>query len=1345
MISAYRPKSIILLAHRNACAPRASVINESLIYLSYHNIDLAYAFQLSTLLIRYYRNVWLDRFEIDLTEDWRAKTMEARTRATGVIVVVSDEYLRSPYCRAEFETFQQRGILVTAVIPRDFSTELIADFSFSDWIDFRRWFDDPSDLSVENLLSQVPQSEAVAKTGERLEYLRGFIQDCVLALSKMPTSWASLRNADADGASELRPRMIQPSMLTDWDFKGEKGGHSIPIENLLAWSQEQPQFVICGETGSGKSYFARLLALQQALAALRDENEPAPIWLDLARWDGSQRNLSAFIESQWSLLTYWQHWLDQHQTFIVLDNWRDFALSHPAQVAELTNWIDSSPGQQFVVLSDMNAPTTPNLPALRISGINAQRAQSFASGWLTLEQQNSFRGILKQKSAYIENCHLDHLSIGVELLTADRALAFNQWHENPMSALITLRSQQEPTAAGGLDNRQLLVGLQQLAWSMMLQDKHRFLTRDSALSQSIDPRVIDRALDLGLMDESGKNLRFHCEIFQLHLAAEGLKRDGLNKYLTRPEFSAEGERIPRKWDKLTLLLVDSLAEESRLKVIDQIAEVDPFIAAACLTRHPELSGSFQEALITKLAQLCAQNPAAQSGFRGAIADLPNADLTAELLIAQLSRFNNSQQLWLWQEIRALPLELPLDFIQLVSEVDRAAPAAISQELTPFGLSRSLAYLVKLTANQDQLIRRNAVWMLGEIKYLPTAILLLSYLEEGESSDHDEVVLALMKYAYSDLLVRVLRWSQDQPQHRPAVIRALAERKRLVTSRLLALADARRLTLQPEFYDLVVNTAEEDIAIGLAQLAEGSVDLPESIETAIHSKRNAAELRARLATSIKHWPSRQGIEQLIPIIGRVLSDPPESTIVAGSNIEALLYGQPLFDKVKAQAERETSEGLPDTVLAQLGHHDGEQRLGALYSLADYPAELALPPLLEAAQDEDKRVRLAAYEVLTRFENAEAAQKAVFAALADSDSAIVEAVMELLKSMPSLECSALIDLLDSENPNAVAAAIDLLGHARHRPAADYLRELVSDERVPAYRGKTVGQLARQALSAIDASLMDGERGAYAPGSQAGMPGGGEAHEFSDEEKILRTLTVLRDDDWGRTQKAAKFLRKFARHLRGTDNPAILQLLCSALKDANWSVRWASAEALAMLNDPAAIPPLSACLDDSSWIVQVAVVRALVELGAAGLTARLTPLLQSSRKAVREATAEALGEMGDAGAVDALGETLRRDADEFVRFAALRSLHQLNPSGARPHLELALSDSSVHLRWFALQQLTSHMNETDLPILKQLLDDHDKPSWENESMHDLAILALQRIGTNESRALLDAVSVAEKRTSP
>jgi len=1311
-----------------------------LIYLSYHNIDSAHAFQLVTLLLRYYRNVWLDRFEIDLTEDWSAKIRQLRPRATGVIALATDDYLESPYCRAEFEHFESRGIAVTAVIPRDFSTEMIADFTFSDWIDFRRWFDDPTDLSVENLLSQIPQSEAVEKTGERLDYLRGFIQELELALAKMPTSWASLRNSAGAGAGDIRPRMYQPNM--PWDFTVKKAGSTMPIDNLLTHAQAEPQFILRGEAGSGKTYFARLLALQQAHAAMRDKDEAVPVWLDLALWDTRHQDFGAFVESQWPLLTHWQHWLDQQQTFLILDNWSDFASGHPARVSAISQWIDASPGHRIVVLASATASVLPKLPVIQIAGLNSALAQSFSSGYLTLDQQNSFRQLLKQKGALIENGRIDSLAIGVELLSADRALAFNQWHRDPLPALIALRSQQWPTASGGLDDKDVLTGLQRLAWSMMLQDKHRFLPRASTLGQSIDPRVIDRAQEIGLIEQCGAILRFQSESIQRSLAVEALKKDGLNKYLTRPEFAAGRGRIPTKWDQLTHVLVSGLSEDSRLQVIDQIADIDPFLAAHCLRRHPELSSEFQETLIKKLVQLCAQNPAAQEAFRDAINALPNAAQTAEMLVGQLARYGNAQQLWLWREIRALPLELPLDFIQLVEALDQASGAHITDRLGPYGLSLALAYLVKLSGQQDRQRRRNAIWLLGEIKYLPAAILLLDDLENGDRADQSELVLALMKFAYSDLLVRVLRWSQDQPGHRAAVITALAKRKRRVTSRLLALADARRLTLGPGFYDVVVDSDEIDIAIGLAQIAAQSVDLPEEVETAIHSKSNAEELRNRIAQSIKHLPNPQGFQQLLQAISAVLSDPPESMIVAGSNIEALVYGRPLFNDVRSQAEAAPGSALPAPVRNQLSDADWQQRCHALAQLKDYAASDALPPLLEAAHDEDGRIRLAAYESLAHFENEVSARKAVAAALADPDYKIVDAVANLLKTMPSLDSDALVDLLDSDNATTVAAAIDILGGARHQPAAAALGALLDDGRRAAYRGVTIGQLARDALRAIESSAKDGGRYRMAPAASSDSAVGSASTAFSDEEKIIRTIAVLRDDDWGRTQRAAKFLRKFARHLRGKENPQVLNLLCDSLRDANWSVRWAAAEALAVLRNRAAISALSARLDDPSWIVQVAVLRALVELDAKGLAARIVPLLQSARKAVREAAAEALGEMGDPTAIPPLAERLKADDDEFVRFAALRAIHQIEPGSARPQLELALSDSSFHLRCFAMRKLAPLMNETDLPILKQLLNDCDKPSWEDESLHELAVQTLQRIDSDASRALLEAVGPAEKR---
>ena len=398
--------------------------------------------------------------------------------------------------------------------------------------------------------------------------------------------------------------------------------------------------------------------------------------------------------------------------------------------------------------------------------------------------------------------------------------------------------------------------------------------------------------------------------------------------------------------------------------------------------------------------------------------------------------------------------------------------------------------------------------------------------------------------------------------------------------------------------------EVDIGLGLAQLAAQHIELPQALKRALARKTNAADLQARIADAIEQPPNREAFARLLNDVKQVLRDPPESTIIAGSNLEALLYGQPLFDQ-------ENSQAAPAA-----------------------PPASAPPPLNGGPP----------------------------------------------------------------KPEPIAAP------ASTKPPSN------DAEPAPADRG---------ASTVIPPS----------------------APAYSDAEKIKRTLAVLRADDWGRTQKAAQFLRKFAKHLRGRDNLYIMRLLGEALSDEDWSVRWAVAEALAALGNRAAIPQLENCLADSSWIVQVAGIRALVELDARDALPKLLPLLQKPQTALREAAAEACGALGDAQAIAALSQVLQRDADDFVRFAALKSICQLDAAQARPWLELALSDGYLDLRLYALRQLAPQLGESDLPILKQLLQDASKPTWEKESPRDLAIQALRRINSPRSRALLAAQEIAEE----
>lgn len=1185
---------------------RSFIINDKLIFVSYHNIDIQYVFQLSTLLIRYYRNIWLDRFEISPIEDWDERISHARGRASGAVVIVSDDYLQSDYCRSEYEYFQNQDIPITAVIPRDFSTDMISGFTFDDWIDFRRWFSAPNDHSVENLLARIPQSESVQQTGERLDYLRNFIQTLELQLSRMPTSRASLHGSRGQDSPSLRPRAYQSSLLRRWDFSNPKPKAALDVEDLLSWAKEQPQFILRGQIGSGKTTFARLLALEAAHAAMRDASAPLPIWLDLMKWEERYDSAETYIESQWGLVSYWKHWLENKQAWFVLDDWNDLAALHPDHAIELVDWIAANRQHRFILLSTDATSADPGLPILQITPMSGQLALNFSSSFLTLEQQSAFRQIIRNHQSRIENNHVDYLSIGIELLIYDKRLAVSEWHKNPLPALLSWRHRQMQRTAGAAPERgKLLKGLQTLAGHMMYG---RFIPRGDA-GEMIDAQVIDSALDIGLLSEVGSRLRFESEMFQWHLAADCLKQDGLDKYLVQPEFTASGGRIPQKWDNPAHTLVDTAAEENRLRIINQIAETDPFLANMCLQRHPDLYDPIQEALVAKLVEFSAQNPASHPAFRAALHAIPNPHKTVEALAGQLACFEDESRLWLWHELLALPIHLPAEFVNSVANIHRESSPAAADLLSDVSLPLSAAYLVKLSRQPNEPIRSNAIWLLGEIQYPPAAIFLLDGLEGGQADHPDEIVRALMKCANSGIFAGLLRWLQDHPAHTGQVTAAMNQRRHYVSGRLLSMAHEGRLTLNPQMADIMANNDEAEIAIGTALIASQFIDLPESLNQAIAAKDNADQLQRQVAAGIRHLPDREGFQQLLDDIAQVIQAPPET--IARSDSSSETQTVPTFSDdcaVDPQfAPAPLAEDTPAKPLEQ--PHDGSR---------------------SPAMDEDP--------------------------------------------------------LDDDTQAAIP-------------------DDATDER-PAVAAEKSGKT------------------------------------FTDEEKLLRTLELLRHDSWGKTQKAAKFLRQFAKHLRGAANPNIIRLLCNALSDTSWHVRWAVAEALAWMHHPDAIPYLKDRLDDANWIVQVAVIRALVELDAKESAAAMTHLLQSPHKAVREATAEALGTLQNPDAIPALGQTLKQDPDYFVRFAAIQSIHQISPSEAREYLDYALTDRYIHVRWYAMKALAPLMDASDIPVLARMTGDKGKPLWEEKSIRDFAILALQRINTPESKTLLEHIRKAEKR---
>ena len=1310
---------------------QSSVISDSLVYLSYHNIDSRYAFALANQLIRYYRNLWLDRLEIAPMDDWRGMTDAALEAATQAVVIVSDDWLECAYCRREYAALRERQAPIIAVVARDFSAAQIGDIEFEDWVDCRRFFADPGEANLAALLSQIPEARHGKAAGDRAEYLRGFIAATELQLGKMAPAFAALMRTPGQHATEWRTRGYPAALLRDWAF-GVDGAAA--EADLLDWAERQGRFIFRGAAGQGVALFARMLALQRAHDALRDPKSALPVWLDLGLWDAAQASLDAFIESQWQMISYWKHWLGGNRALFLLDGWDDLVERAPAATADISRWIESETRQDFVILSEAKRMPDPEIPALAARRLTATAAQKFASACLPIAKASDFRHLLRPRMAFVGRNPLDYLAIGIEFMAADRALAANQWRRDPMPALIGRRLARLRHVSASVDKDGLTGFLRRLAWTMLESERHRLIYRRQAAGSVGDEALVDAALEIGILTAHGDMLRFASPVYQWHLAGGFISGRNLAAYLGAPRF-VRGERLPTKWDGVIALVADKTADDERAQVIDAIAEVDPFLAHACARRQGH-DADLQERLVQRLIELCAGEKDARPALLDCLADMADLAAALSVLTREMSRYDQHAQLWLWGVCLALPVDMPLEFVELVKGAKRDSASPAVAQLSGYSLSLAVAFLVKLARNDDAKIRSNAIWMLGEIKYLPTAALLLDWLEKEAAADVGEIALALMKYAYSDILSRLLRFSQTSAEALAATRTALGLRGRLVTSRLLKLASEGELELHAQCYDLMVDRDETDIALGLAGLVAEVVELPASLKQEMDERVDADALRRLVADSIKHLPSRERFAQLVADIETVLANPPESTVIAGSGLGALLYGNQRLDDLRAAAEAEDSmappdDGVPDELERRAKGGDLAGRVAAIKRLAEYTPELALPHLLDLTGDPEASARMAAHEVLFGFSSDATARKAIIAALSDPAREVVDAAADWLKRMPELEHGDLLDLLESENARTATAAIDVLRVAGYQPALHALERLLDDDRRGDADAEVIGSLARKAIAAIESAAgTAGQDGAAQP-----APTPEPDRSFSDEDKIRRALEVLRDDDWGRTQKAAQFLRKFARHLRDKGDRRALPLFLAALNDDSWHARWAVAEALAWFGDGAAAEALAERLDDSNWIVQVAVIRSLAALKTTVGMERLMALLRGRRKQVREAAAEALGELGYAPAMSALGERARIDEDAFVRLAALNALHAINPTLSRPHLIAALDDDFIHVRWQAMRYLAPLAIAADVALLSRHLSDEGKPEWEARSIAQLAAAALRRVDTAESRAALAA----------
>jgi HEAT repeat protein len=235
-----------------------------------------------------------------------------------------------------------------------------------------------------------------------------------------------------------------------------------------------------------------------------------------------------------------------------------------------------------------------------------------------------------------------------------------------------------------------------------------------------------------------------------------------------------------------------------------------------------------------------------------------------------------------------------------------------------------------------------------------------------------------------------------------------------------------------------------------------------------------------------------------------------------------------------------------------------------------------------------------------------------------------------------------------------------------------------------------------------------------------------ELGDARAVEPLLAALSDNDAYFRGSAAFALGKLS------DTRAVEPLLAALGDDDAW-VRWSAAGALGELGDTRAVEPLLVALHDHDEVVREHAAVALGELGDVRAIGPLVGVLRDQDESVAYGASDGLSRLGGP-ALEPLLAALRDD-DARVRLLAALALNKLGDPRAVEPLIAALDDEDAEVRATATEVLGNFGGSRAVEPLIRRLSDAERPFIPQECIGDYAARSLERIGTPEALAAVEA----------
>lgn len=1361
------------------------------LYLSYSVFETELALQLAADLRAAGYRVWCDRLDVDPSRPLHEQVKHAIRSSAVLVAVLTPAYLHARYARLEWEFAARKRYAIVPLLAGPVTTaDLPPELPIDPRLDFSDWRNETAyRAQLTALLAALDQrghanlcktetphvlEAAVTRLNARLEMRRAAAE-----IRELPDK------LDGIAALALRP---PSSLLTVWGQPAPvrlttRAG--VAASSRLVPFQEAealPRFVLTGGPGAGKSATLERMALDavHAYAALPDQN-PFPLLLHLADWDGDV-SFTAFLGNAWALAGLVEQpldaWLKQGRVALYLDGLNELGGWMESKAAQLRDWLASDPATRVVIACRSRAYSSLidlGLPVAELQPLSDDEVSRLTIAQLGADEGGRFLSDLA-------------LATGDGERAGAPDLARTQASLNGLLALYRSAPQgKPPTNLGGLFKRML-----PSAWmhkriermpgwlpfmpveAALAQIALYFLTEDIPLSAPVElfAEGVDReaalraARNAGLIEVREGRLRFHSRLLLEYFAAVGTNRQDLLGYLRGARFDAQSERAAGTWDVAVSLMAGMTPNPDSL--IRDVAEVDPFLASDCLATGVRVSDPVYDTLIASLLHSArSDEPGGQAAARALNAVARQSITPALLDIMRTGSWHG--RLSALTVLRTSEVTVPPALLRALRDWDWTPQDSLAPAIRDAGQD-AVALMLTVLDDPEWQRRRGSSWALGVLEDLAAAPGLCVTLTDSDGLVRREAAVALGRL--------------KDPAALPALLDALSDAelpvRRAAAAAIANLGEAALAGLQGR-----LPTATADQRATLAEIL-GGLGVSEAVQPLLGLAQDSeASVRGAAVIAL----GKLAMPEAIPVLTGCLRDtvqPPNvdepicylaaSALRAIGTTEALaVVDEWRTGQTPAGIETLQQQAAPvadsDEMLVQLVSPDWQLRRDAISALALRGDRAYLPLIAESLRDDDVQVRWAAARALGDFAYDPAATDALIAALADPEALVADEAVSSLTRIGNATVPALIAALRSKNPNVRASAVDALGRIGDRSALPALKKVSKDKNRAPREDQTVGALALAAIATLSAEPKpEAEPPAAPPVVEPAVPEPPPVAAVTEEtpaapevevpapvvetpatptdweskpdlpdviltvssdttwDDLPTLLAGLSDPEWDVRDKAARDLRAQARALRGMDDPNAVGLLAEALRDDDYTVRWAVVGALAWLRDDATIPMLLEAMHDKHFTVRLAVIRAFEEIQSVTVAPALAERLRDPHPLVREKAAEAIGMLRANEAEESLLVALS-DHEPFVRRAAAEALGELRLPVQTERLIAALDDEDAFVRMAAAEALGRLGDQAAVPKLIEHLNDYGGADWDQQRVCDVAAAALEAVGTQEA----------------